>query len=81
MSADTKAALDRAIEAHAHDELDEAVVTGYVLQITAMNSGDFDLGQTRYLRVVPEGQNAHTTLGIIEYAHVMYRVSITRDEY
>lgn len=80
MSADTKAALDAALAAHFADELDGAIVTAYVTQAAAMTSFDFDAERTQYFRTCAEGQSAHVTLGILDYAHARYRHDLMDDD-
>jgi hypothetical protein len=80
MSEATKAALDAALAEHIADELDGALVTGYVCQVTAMTGADFDAEQTQYLRMVPDHQSAHVTLGIIDYAQAAYRHALMHDD-
>lgn len=80
MSRETKTALDVAIAAHVADELEGAVTIAYVVQAAAMTSDDFDQEQTQYLRMVAEGQSAHVTLGILDYAHNRYRAGMIDDD-
>lgn len=80
VSAETKAALDTALAAHVADELDDAIIIAYVCQAAAMTGDDFDAEQTQYLRMVAEGQSAHVTLGILDYAHSRYRAAMIEDD-
>jgi hypothetical protein len=45
-----------------------------------MTSADFDAEQTQYLRIVAEGQSAHVTLGILDYAHTRYQHALMEDD-
>ena len=69
MSAETKRAMDDAIAAHIADELDGAVLTGYVLQAmgTSMRDLEYDGGSTSYLRSYAENQEPMTHLGLSHY--------------
>lgn len=70
MSAETKTALDEAIQAHVADEMDGTLVTNYVLQTrgTAM-SGDHE-GSQSYFRALSDRQPLDTTLGLLRYATI-----------
>lgn len=65
MSAETKAALEAALQAHINDESeDEEFVTGYVLQATA-TSFDAESGRANsYWFYAQENQPVHVTLGL-----------------
>lgn len=64
MSAETKAALDRAIEEHLRDETSaDGLVTAYVLYLAFLNSETPD-ERTSYAIVTPAGQPYHSTLGL-----------------
>ncbi|MDP3208122.1 MAG: hypothetical protein Q8M65_03145 [Rhodoglobus sp.] len=64
MSAETKAALEAAIEAHVRDE-DDAIVIGYVLYIAEM-SADLDAADVNSYKLErPAGQNYHSSLGLM----------------
>ena len=83
MSDLTKDNLDAAIAAHFQDAWNEAtIVTGYVLQVSGMTSTDMDNGaQHSYHRETADGQPAHVTMGLIDYAHTSFRAQFTlRDE-
>lgn len=69
MSAETKAALDAALEAHVTDEADVsgAICTGYVLQAQFTSHALVGEGLTGYMRFVQEGQNFTTSLGLSLY--------------
>ena len=74
MSKATKAALDEAVAAHVADESDEAdgaILTGYVCQtqFTSMSLMDEEL--TGYQRIIQDGQNLTTTLGLMHYGQRM----------
>lgn len=79
MSVDTKAALDNAIAAHFGEAWDGAILTGYVLQMAGVTTADIEDGeQTSYYREVAEGQASHTTLGLLDYSHSMFRHNLTQ---
>jgi hypothetical protein len=65
LSAETKAALDAAIEAHLRDESegDGAMVTAYVLYAAYLNT-EIEAGLSAYKCVIPDGQPYHSTLGL-----------------
>ena len=70
MSAETKAALDAAMAAHVADESDEAdgaILTGYVCQTQFTSMSLIDEEMTGYQRIIQEGQNLTTTLGLMHY--------------
>lgn len=67
MSAQTKAALDAAIDAHIADESNGGIVTGYVLQTQYTDMAFLEERMTGYLRMVHETQDFTTTLGLIHY--------------
>lgn len=78
MSADTKASLDKAIAEHFGDAWGGAILTGYVLQMAGVTTDDIESGeQTSYFREVAEGQATHTTLGLLDYGHSMFRHALT----
>jgi hypothetical protein len=73
----TKAALDEAIQAHFADVTEGGLVTGYVLQAKGKTSEDLEGGdQTSYLREVPVGQDADSTLGLLDYCHTQFRAAV-----
>lgn len=68
MSAETKATLDEAIAAHAADEMDGAIVTGYVLQASTQTVEQFDEETHGYFVEFPHRQAHHIALGL---AHML----------
>ncbi len=80
MSNETHAALENALRAHVADEFPGALVTGWVAQTSFETEDDFTIGQTQYLRVVPEGQSIHVALGLVEFAAIQYRADIASDD-
>lgn len=81
MSEQTKAALDQAITAHFGDGWNGALLTGYVLQMAGVTADDIENGQqTSYYREVAESQASHVTLGLIDYAHTMFRAALNTPE-
>ena len=74
MSAETKAALDAAMAAHVADESEEAegvILTGYVCQTQFTSMSLIDEEMTGYQRIIQEGQNLTTTLGLMHYGQRM----------
>lgn len=68
MSERTKAALDEAIAAHFADEQDNALVTGYVLQVRGQGFTRVDDAQeVRLLRSIAEGQDIIVSLGLVDW--------------
>lgn len=66
MSAETKAALDAAIQAHIADSSQsDSVVTGYALIVAHANMSDFDQDQTRYYVEYAERQPFYAALGLV----------------
>lgn len=64
MSAETKAALDAAIEAHMRDTTQGgALVTAYVVYAAYVNT-EIEEGKTGYRYIVADGQPYHSTLGL-----------------
>lgn len=66
MSTETKKHLDAAIAAHVADEQDGAIVTGYVLQTSNMNSLHYEKGTTGYLLEFAENQPFHVGVGLAQ---------------
>lgn len=65
MSAETKAALDSALEAHIRDETEsEAIVTGYVLHASHVTGESFGNGSTGYFAEYAEHQPFHVCVGL-----------------
>lgn len=75
MSDLTKDALDTAITAHFADIWEDAsIVTGYVIQISGVTNADINNGsQHSYYRATQNGQPAHVTLGLLDYAHTSFK--------
>jgi hypothetical protein len=67
MSDQTKQAMDDAIAAHLADELDNAILTGYVLQAMGTSMADLDGESTSYLRCYAERQEPMLHLGLTQY--------------
>lgn len=64
MSAETKAALDAALEAHLRDETEGgALVTAYVVYAAFVNT-EIEEGKTGYKCIIADGQPYHSTLGL-----------------
>lgn len=68
MSAETRAALDAAIEAHLTD-VTQGIVTEWVLYAAAI-APDCDDHERWYHRVLPNGQPTHATLGLLNKATI-----------
>ena len=66
MSAETRAALDQAIEAHLNDET-QGMVTEWVLYAAAIAPDCHD-GERWYHRVIPPNQPTYATLGLLHKA-------------
>lgn len=64
MSAETKAALDAALQAHIADETNGSIVTGYVLLASNQDIEKLDQEVTGYWREVYTHQAMHTTVGL-----------------
>lgn len=69
MSDQTKQAMDEAIAAHYADEMNDAIVSAYVLQVVGGSIEDYDHGQQSYFRCIQEGQAFLSTLGLAHYLH------------
>lgn len=80
MSAETKAALDAAIQAHYGDLTDGGFVSAYVLQIVGATMEDYETGNYRYLRTVSSHQAPHVTSGLLNYAKDDLRASTRRGD-
>ena len=83
MSDLTKDNLDAAIAAHFADAWEDAsIVTGYILQISGVTNTDIDNGaQHSYYRETQDGQPAHVTLGLMDYAYTLFRSALTTEEH
>ena len=80
MSAETKAALDKALAAHVADECDEGMLTSYLCQVEFTSMALLDDESTGYVRMVAEGQTLTTTLGLAHYAMRTLDGNLTREE-
>lgn len=80
MSDATKALMDSAIAAHYADEMEDAIVSGYVIQIIGGNLEDYDAGQQSYFRCIAEGQPFLTTLGLAHYLNLRLSNSALGDD-
>lgn len=81
MSAETKAALDAAIAAHVADVSDGAILTAYVLQTRAKGFTDEDDGdKVRVNRMVAEGQDFITTMGLAAFLDENMRYAASHDD-
>jgi len=67
--AETRAALEKAIQDHFGELTEGAITTGYVLQIIGNTIEDLDQRRFRHVRMVMPGQNAITTIGIVDWLH------------
>lgn len=79
MSAETKANLEAAIEAHVRDE-DDAMVIGYVLYVAEMTASldAEDINSYKFVR--PDGQNYHASLGLMHSMILDYTTPNSPDE-
>lgn len=80
MSAETKAALDDAIAAHFADEMEDALVAGYVLQISGQSVDDMTQERIALWRETPDGQTFITTLGLLDYARRSVAADVETDD-
>ena len=65
MSAETRAAMERAIETHITAEVEaSAIVTGFVLHAAYISTDTDSRGSTGYFREWAEGQPYHVGLGL-----------------
>jgi hypothetical protein len=79
MSAETKAALDAAVEAHYSDEYPGVYCAEWVLQCWGQAPGT---STNYYLREWPDSQPIHHTGGLLDYAitgHAAYLASNSSD--
>lgn len=77
MSAETKAALEAALAAHIADETDTgAILTGYVLHASYIDTGLDSRGSTGYFAEFHEGQPYHVGYGLahqlVDHYHVIW---------
>ena len=80
VSEQTKTALDAALAAHVADECDGGLVTGYVCQAQFATVEMMDDETTGYLRIIADGQNLTTTIGLVHYAQRRLDACIVDDE-
>ena len=66
MSDATKSAVEDAIRAHLAADRDGDILTDWVVLAATYLPGDE--GANGYLRLVPDGQAIHSTLGLVEEA-------------
>jgi hypothetical protein len=79
MSELTKTVLDAAIADHYADEMDGAIVSGWVLQVVGGSLDDYDQGQQCYYRSVQEGQSFLMTLGLAHFMAVSLDAAVLDD--
>ncbi len=80
MSDVTKAALDAAITAHLADEVDGAIVTGYVGLVQYATADMMNDDLTGYQRLIAEGQGFTTSLGLARYLSLRFDAATVNDE-
>lgn len=68
MSDQTKSALEQALRDHVYDEQDGAMLTGFILQTSAIPADADDTDNTKYLAAGMDGQPFHSGLGL---AHML----------
>ena len=78
MSADTKAALESALQAHVNDERHGYLVGGYALEAHLVKFEDD--GRHHYLFISPDRQAYHSTLGLLQTAMDDFTVMDDGDE-
>lgn len=66
LSAETKAALEAALQAHVNDIRDGYLVGGYALEAHLVKFEDD--GRHHYLFISPDRQAYHSTLGLLQTA-------------
>lgn len=66
MSAETKKALDEALEAHLRDECDGAMVTGYTMHASYLNPALDGTDSTGYFAIYHDGQPRHVAIGLVQ---------------
>lgn len=67
MSAETKAAMESAFEAHFADELSDGVLTGYVYMLSGVTRDQIEDGGSAYIWDTPTTQPLHATMGLVRY--------------
>jgi len=70
--------LETAISAYLTERGDGAYLTGYVLIASGADPERADI--TRYVSTIPDTQNLHTTLGLVEYLRMDVRGEIPDDD-
>lgn len=68
MSAETRAAIERAIQEHVADEAPGSVVSGWVAVMERVDLTVPDDNMTRVMDVNAEGQSLMTTLGLLTFS-------------
>ena len=67
MSADTKAALEAALNAHITDVTDGDILTDWTLIAATTSVENIGTGTTRYFCEGNDGQPVHVTIGLLQY--------------
>lgn len=78
MSDEADDKLETAISAYLAERGDGAYLTGYVLIASGADPERADI--TRYVSTIPDTQNLHTTLGLVEYLRMDVRGEIPDDD-
>lgn len=78
MSDEADEALEQAIAAYMATRGDGAYLTGYVLIASGADADSAEI--TRYVSTIPDTQNLHTTLGLVEYLRMEVRGEIPDDD-
>lgn len=78
MSEDADEILEQAIITYLTAQGDDAYLTGYVLIATGADPERADV--TRYVTTIPDTQNLHTTLGLVEYLRMEVRGEIPDED-
>lgn len=68
MSAETRAAIERAIQEHVADEYPGSVASGWVAVMERVDLTVPDDNMTRVMDVNAEGQSLMTTLGLLTFS-------------
>jgi len=68
MNADTKTALDNAIQNHVAHATNGAYLTDYFIICAATEAEDFGTGRTIYMFLTNESQPPHVSMGLLAYA-------------
>lgn len=67
VSAETKAALETALQNHIADEGDGAILTDWAMVCALTSMDDIGSGRTRYFCEGNTGQPVHVTVGLLRY--------------